>query len=43
MFMSKLTDADGEAAETQAWLDFARDCKYLDPNQQVKLQQRYEE
>src|SRR5574341_873849 len=31
MFVSKLADADGEAAETQVWLDFARDCEYLTP------------
>jgi four helix bundle protein len=43
MYMSKLADVDGEATETQVWLNFARDCKYLDPNQQAKLQQRYEE
>ena len=36
MFISKLTDSDGEASETQVWLDFARDCGYL-------AQQRYEE
>ena len=28
-FVSKLTDADGENAETETWIDFARDCKYL--------------
>jgi len=28
-FISKLTDADGENSETDTWLDFARDCKYL--------------
>jgi four helix bundle protein len=28
-FISKLTDADGEAAETDTWLDFALDCGYL--------------
>jgi four helix bundle protein len=28
-FVSKLADADGEATETQVWLDFARDCGYL--------------
>ena len=26
MFLSKLADADGEATETQVWLDFAHDC-----------------
>jgi four helix bundle protein len=28
-FISKLTDADGEANETDASLDFARDCGYV--------------
>src|SRR5215813_12623486 len=28
MFVSKMADSDAEAAETQAWLDFARDCGY---------------
>ena len=33
MFLSNLADADGEAAETQVWLDFALDCGYLSPDQ----------
>ncbi len=28
-FISKLTDCDGEAAETGTSLDFARDCGYI--------------
>ncbi|MCF8120551.1 MAG: four helix bundle protein [Deltaproteobacteria bacterium] len=28
-FVSKLTDCDGENAETDTWLDFARDCGYI--------------
>jgi four helix bundle protein len=28
-FISKLSDADGEAAETQVWIEFAVDCEYL--------------
>jgi four helix bundle protein len=28
-FISKLTDSDGENSETDTWLDFARDCDYL--------------
>jgi len=43
MFLSKLADADGEATETQVWLDFARDCEYLAPNRQAELQKGYEE
>ncbi len=29
-FVSKLSDASAEAAETQVWLSFARECGYLD-------------
>lgn len=43
MFVSKLADADGEATETQVWLDFARDAKYLSPEQNVALVKGYEE
>src|SRR5215207_5529085 len=28
-FISKLSDAETEAAETQVWLEFARECEYL--------------
>ena len=28
-FISKLSDADGEAAESQSWLDFAFHCGYI--------------
>jgi four helix bundle protein len=29
-FAAKIVDALGEATETQAWLDYALDCKYID-------------
>jgi four helix bundle protein len=29
-FVAKLPDAEGEAAETQTWLQFAVECEYLD-------------
>jgi four helix bundle protein len=29
-FVNKMSDADGEAAETQVWLDVAKDCRYID-------------
>jgi four helix bundle protein len=32
-FVSKLTDAIGEANETQSWLDDALDCGYINPSQ----------
>ncbi|KAF2329767.1 four helix bundle protein [Flavobacterium ginsenosidimutans] len=28
-FYSKLTDSDGENSETQVWLEFALNCKYI--------------
>ena len=28
-FVSKLNDAQAENAETQVWLDFAKDCTYI--------------
>jgi four helix bundle protein len=43
MFVSKLADADGEAAETQVWLDFARDCQYMSPKLHDELVNGYEE
>jgi four helix bundle protein len=30
-FVSKLSDSEGEAAETQVWLQFAAKCGYLAP------------
>ena len=31
-FVSKLSDSEGEAAETQVWLDFALKCSYISHN-----------
>jgi four helix bundle protein len=31
-FVAKLTDSGTENAETQVWLDFSKDCKYLAPD-----------
>lgn len=42
MFVSKMADADGEATETQVWLDFVRDCRYLSPEIQARLTARYQ-
>ena len=38
-FVSKLSDADGENSETDTWLDFARDCGYINEEQHQKLAQ----
>src|SRR5262245_56336119 len=43
MFVNKLSDSDGEAAETQVWLDFARDCGYLSTTDRDRLASKYEE
>jgi len=43
MFVSKLADADGEAAETQVWVDFAHDCGYLSQKKHDELIAGYEE
>ncbi len=43
MFLSKLADSDGEATETQVWLDFARDCEYLASEKHDELVKGYEE
>ena len=36
-FISKLSDAEGEAAETQTWIQFSVECKYLDRKIAVEL------
>jgi len=36
-FISKLTDADGENSETDTWLDFAKDCGYLNNGDHARL------
>lgn len=40
-FVSKLTDADGEAAETRVWLHFALRCGYLAEADYTELDQKY--
>jgi four helix bundle protein len=41
-FVSKLTDSEGEAAETQTWLDFAINCKYITSDEHKELYETYE-
>src|SRR3972149_1714747 len=43
MFISKLADAEGEAAETQVWLEFAVKCKYLKREEAATLYAVYRE
>lgn len=42
-FISKLADAEGEAAETQVWLQFAVQCGYLKATDGRNLYNSYEE
>lgn len=42
-FVSKLSDAEGEAAETQTWLEFAVRCKYLSRDVGKSLFKTYDE
>jgi four helix bundle protein len=40
-FVSKLSDVEGEAAETQVWLDYALACKYINEQQHAPLFKKY--
>jgi four helix bundle protein len=42
-FALKLNDSEGEAAETQAWLQSAVECKYVDRDLAVELYKEYDE
>ena len=41
-FVSKLSDAEAEAAETQTWLDFTLKCGYINPEAYKKLDREYD-
>src|SRR5258708_25626108 len=43
MFVSKIADADGEAAETQVHLDLTKDCGYLSEDKHAYYIAHYEE
>ncbi len=36
-FVSKLSDSEGEAAETQVWLDYSLECEYISRDLYLKL------
>ena len=42
-FVSKLSDAEAEAAETQTWLEFSVKCKYADSKEARELFVQYDE
>ena len=42
-FINKLTDSLGEEYETEGWLDYAHDCKYITKEVHDQLSNEYEE
>jgi four helix bundle protein len=43
VFKNKVTDAMQEASETQCWLEFALECRYIDEAAFNELDKEYEE
>ena len=41
-FVSKLSDSDSEAGETEVWLDFAFNCGYMEQNDHSELRDDYD-
>jgi four helix bundle protein len=41
-FVSKLSDSESEAAETQTWLDFSLNCKYITETEHHNLNETYD-
>ena len=41
-FVSKLSDADAEAAETEVWLDFALRFRFIQPKEHAELKDIYD-
>ncbi|HEX6729073.1 MAG TPA: four helix bundle protein [Pyrinomonadaceae bacterium] len=43
VFVNKMSEADGEASETQVWIDFAYACGYISEPRQFEWRKGYEE
>ena len=41
-FLSKLTDSEAEAAETQSWIEFAVKCGYIEREPAARLYKEYD-
>ena len=41
-FVAKISDAEAEAGETQAWLELSLSCNYLEVGLQIELNNAYE-
>lgn len=42
-FVNKLTDSPGEENETEVWLDYSNDCKYIQKEMHERLLSEYDE
>ncbi|HYV26679.1 MAG TPA: four helix bundle protein [Candidatus Eisenbacteria bacterium] len=42
VFVNKLNESEGEAAETQGWLEYAVKCEYLDRNTGRQIHRAYD-
>lgn len=42
-FVNKLTDSLGEEYETEVWIDYSKDCKYIKTDQHDRLLNEYQE
>ena len=42
-FISKRNDSEGEAAETQSWIEFSVACKYMARDDAARLYKEYDE
>ncbi len=42
-FVSKLSDSLGEEYETEVWLDYAKDCGYIEDEKHKVLIEKYDE
>ena|SRR5450759_4272071 len=43
LFVSKLIDSLGEEYETESWLDYSKDCKYIQKETHEKILRDYDE
>ena len=43
VFINKLTDSLGEKNETEVWLDYSKDCKYIQIKTHTELTEEYKE
>ena len=41
-FVAKLSDSEGEAAETQVWLDYSMECSYINKDTYNRLNDKYD-